>query len=59
MYARLDSKERETDFYGLARQRVRVGKDVEETRVIKERDGNVLTDARSVTGRWKMKENGE
>ena len=37
----------------MARQRNRDGKDVEKARVIKDRDGNVLTGARSVTGRWK------
>ena len=29
----------------------RNGKDVQQARVIKDRDGNVLTDARNVTGR--------
>ena len=28
-------------------------RDVQHARVIKDRDGNILTDARSVTGRWK------
>ncbi|KAF7640532.1 hypothetical protein LDENG_00043800 [Lucifuga dentata] len=51
LYARLDSKE-ETDLYRLARQRNRDGKDVQQVRVIKHRDGNVLTGARSVMGRW-------
>ena len=37
----------------MARQREKDGKDVQQARVIEERDGNVLTDARSVTGRWK------
>ncbi|KAF7649691.1 hypothetical protein LDENG_00137530 [Lucifuga dentata] len=53
LYARLDSKEGETDLYRLARQRNRDGKDVQQVRVIKDRDGNVLTGARSVMGRWK------
>ncbi|KAF7663482.1 hypothetical protein LDENG_00210270 [Lucifuga dentata] len=43
LYARLDSKEGETDLYRLARQRNRDGKDVQQVRVIKDRDGNVLT----------------
>ncbi|KAF7649500.1 hypothetical protein LDENG_00140040, partial [Lucifuga dentata] len=47
------SKEGETDLYRLARQRNRAGKDVQQVRVIKDRDGNVLTGARSVMGRWK------
>ncbi|RXN38888.1 Retrovirus-related Pol poly LINE-1 [Labeo rohita] len=53
LYARLDSKEGEVDLYRLARQRDRDGKDVQQVRVIKDRDGNVLTDARRVMGRWK------
>ena len=53
LYARLDSKEGENDLYRLARQRDRDGKDVQQVRVIKDRDGNVLTGARSVIGRWK------
>ena len=53
MYARLDSKEGKTDLNRLARQRDRDGKDVQQARVIQDRDGLVLTDARSVTGRWK------
>ena len=48
LYSRLDSKEGETDLYRLVRQRDRDGKDVQQTRVIKDRDGNLLTD-----GRWK------
>ena len=53
MYPRLDSKEGETYLYRFTRQRDRDGKDVQKIRVIKDRDGNVWTDARSVTGRWK------
>ena len=53
LHARVDSKDGETDLYRLARQRDGDGKDVQQTRVINDRDGNVLTDARSVTGRWK------
>ena len=52
-YTRLDRKERETDLYRLVRQRKRHGKDMQQTRVIKDRDGNVVTDSRSVTGSWK------
>ena len=52
LYARLDSKEGETDLSRLARQKSRDGTDGQQARVIKDRDGNVLTDARSVTGRW-------
>ncbi|GLD48595.1 uncharacterized protein AKAME5_000254900 [Lates japonicus] len=53
LHARLDSMEGKTDLYRLARQRARDGKDVQQVRVIKDREGNVLTDARSVMGRWK------
>ncbi|KAE8277169.1 hypothetical protein D5F01_LYC25016 [Larimichthys crocea] len=53
LYARLDSKEGETDLYRLARQRDRDGKDVQHSRMIKDRDGSVLTGASSVMGRWK------
>ncbi|KAK2902094.1 hypothetical protein Q8A73_011840 [Channa argus] len=53
LYARLDTKEGEVDLYRLARQRDRDGKDVQQVRVIKDKDGNVLTGARSVMGRWK------
>ena len=41
LYDRLDSKEGETDLYRLASQRDRDGKDVQQVRVIKDRDGNV------------------
>ena len=47
MYVRLDSEEGETDLYRLVRQRQRGAG------VIKDKDGNELTGARSVTGRWK------
>ncbi|KAK2913101.1 hypothetical protein Q8A73_007214 [Channa argus] len=53
LYARLDTKEGEVDLYRLARQRDRDGKDVQQVRVIKDKDGNVLTGASSVMGRWK------
>ncbi|KAK2910488.1 hypothetical protein Q8A73_008203 [Channa argus] len=53
LYARLGTKEGEVDLYRLARQRDRDRKDVQQVRVIKDKDGNVLTGARSVMGRWK------
>ncbi|KAK2917518.1 hypothetical protein Q8A73_004265 [Channa argus] len=53
LYARLDTKEGEVDLYRLARQRDRDGKDMQQVSVIKDKDGNVLTGARSVMGRWK------
>uniref|UniRef100_A0A3P9HBU6 Lipoxygenase domain-containing protein n=1 Tax=Oryzias latipes TaxID=8090 RepID=A0A3P9HBU6_ORYLA len=43
LYDRLDTKEGEKDLYRLARQRDRDGKDVQQIRVIKDRDGKVLT----------------
>ena len=53
LYARLDSKEGETDLYRLARQRDKDGKDVQQARVIKDSEGKVLTCATHVIGRWK------
>ncbi|KAK2891510.1 hypothetical protein Q8A73_017175 [Channa argus] len=53
LYARLDTKEGEVDLYRLARQRDKDVKDVQQVRVIKDKDGNVLTGASSVMGRWK------
>ncbi|XP_061649478.1 band 4.1-like protein 5 isoform X3 [Phyllopteryx taeniolatus] len=53
MYARLDTKEGERYLYRLARQMDRDGKDVQQVRVIKARDGNMLTGASSVLDRWK------
>ncbi|KAK3526810.1 hypothetical protein QTP70_033548 [Hemibagrus guttatus] len=43
----------EKDLYRLARQRDRDGKDVQHVRVIKDRDGRVLTSEESVQRRWK------
>ncbi|MCI4382172.1 hypothetical protein PGIGA_G00260710 [Pangasianodon gigas] len=42
LYTRLDTREGQTDLYRLARQRERDGKDVQQVRVIKDRDGRVL-----------------
>ncbi|KAG2465922.1 CFDP2 protein, partial [Polypterus senegalus] len=53
LYERLDTKEGEKDLYQLARQRDRAGKDVQQVRVIKDKDGNVLTSEESVLSRWK------
>ncbi|KAK3528423.1 hypothetical protein QTP86_034243 [Hemibagrus guttatus] len=50
---RLDTREGEKDLYRLARQRDRDGKDVQQVRVIKDRDGRVLTSEESVRRRWK------
>ncbi|MCJ8729266.1 hypothetical protein PDJAM_G00104150 [Pangasius djambal] len=53
LYTRLDTREGQKDLYRLARQRDRDGKDVQQVRVIKDRDGRVLTSAESVQRRWK------
>ncbi|KAK3566841.1 hypothetical protein QTP86_004554 [Hemibagrus guttatus] len=52
LYTRLDTREGEKDLYRLARQRDQDGKDVQQVRVIKDRDGRVLTSEESVQ-RWK------
>ncbi|KAK3516018.1 hypothetical protein QTP70_001751 [Hemibagrus guttatus] len=49
----LDTREGQKDLYRLARQRDRDGKDVQQVRVIKDRDGRVLTSEESVQRRWK------
>ncbi|KAK3565756.1 hypothetical protein QTP86_015017 [Hemibagrus guttatus] len=53
LYTRLDTREGERDLYRLARQRDRDGKDMQQVRVIKDRDGRVLTSEESVQRRWK------
>ncbi|KAK3555065.1 hypothetical protein QTP86_007988 [Hemibagrus guttatus] len=53
LYTRLDTREGEKDLYRLARQRDRDGKDMQQVRVIKDRDGRVLTSEESVQRRWK------
>ncbi|KAK3507448.1 hypothetical protein QTP70_020646, partial [Hemibagrus guttatus] len=53
VYTRLDTREGEKDLYRLARQRDRDGKDVQQFRVIKDRDGSVLTSEERVQRRWK------
>ncbi|KAK3526392.1 hypothetical protein QTP70_025421, partial [Hemibagrus guttatus] len=53
LYTRLDTREGEKDLYRLTRQRDRDGKDVQQVRVIKNRDGRVLTSEESVQRRWK------
>ncbi|KAK3568355.1 hypothetical protein QTP86_005437 [Hemibagrus guttatus] len=53
LYTRLDTREGEKDLYRLARQRDRDGKDVQQVRVIKDRDRRVLTSEESVQRRWK------
>ncbi|KAK3522581.1 hypothetical protein QTP86_025002, partial [Hemibagrus guttatus] len=53
LYTRVDTREGEKDLYRLARQRDRDEKDVQQVRVIKDRDGRVLTSEESVQRRWK------
>ncbi|KAK3570532.1 hypothetical protein QTP86_022066 [Hemibagrus guttatus] len=48
LYTRLDTREGQMDLYSLARQRDRDGKDVQQVRVIKDRDGRVFTSEESV-----------
>ncbi|KAK3575517.1 hypothetical protein QTP86_029268 [Hemibagrus guttatus] len=53
LYTRLDTREGQKDLYRLSRQRDRDGKDVQQVRVIKDRDGRVLRSEESVQRRWK------
>ncbi|KAK3532877.1 hypothetical protein QTP70_001380 [Hemibagrus guttatus] len=53
LYTRLDTREGEKDLYRLARQKDQDGKDVQQVRVIKDRDGRVLSSEESVQRRWK------
>ncbi|KAK3574844.1 hypothetical protein QTP86_018427, partial [Hemibagrus guttatus] len=53
LYARLDTREGQKDLYRLDRQRDQDGKDVQQVRVIKDRDGRVLTSEESIQRRWK------
>ena len=39
--------------YRLARQRHQAGKDVQQVRMMKDKDGNVMTDEESVLRMWK------
>ena len=53
LYEGLDTKEGEKTLYRLARQRHQAGKDVQQVRMMKDEDGNVMTDEESVLRRWK------
>ena len=48
LYEELDSKEEENTLYRLARQRHQAGKDVQQVRMMKDKDGNVMTDEERV-----------
>ena len=53
LYAILETKEGEKEFYKLARQRDRAGKDVQHVRVIKDENGNVMANSEAMLKRWK------
>ena len=53
LYEGLDTKEGEKTLYRLARQRHQAGKDVQQVRMMKDKDGNVMTDEESVLRVWK------
>ena len=51
--ARLETKKGKNELYRLARQRDRAGKDVQQMRVIKDENGNVMVSSEAVLNRWK------
>ena len=53
LYARLETKEGEKEWYRLAGQRDRAGKNVLHVRVIKDENGNVMVNSEAVLKRWK------
>ena len=53
LYEGLDTKEGENTLYRLARQIHQVGKDVQQVRMMKHKDGNVMTDEKSLLRIWK------
>ena len=53
LYEELDSKEGERTLYRLARQRHQAGKVVQQVRMMKDKDGKVMTDEESVLRIWK------
>ena len=53
LYQELDSKEGERTLYRLARQSHQAGKDVQQVRMMKDKDGKVMTDEESVLRIWK------
>ena len=48
LYARLETKDGEKELYRLARQRNRAGKDVQNVRIIKDNNGNVMVNSEAV-----------
>ena len=53
LYEGLDTKEGEKTLYRLARQRHQAGKEVQQVRMMKDKDGKVMTDEESVLRMWK------
>ena len=53
LYARLETKKGEKEFYRLAKQRDRAGKDVQHARVIKDKNGTFMVNSEAVLKRWK------
>ena len=53
LYDELDTKEGEKTLYRLARQTYPAGRDVQKGRMMKDEDGNVMTDEESVLRIWK------
>ncbi|XP_065658442.1 uncharacterized protein LOC136082952 [Hydra vulgaris] len=53
LYEKLNTKEGEKDLFRLAKQRNRDVQDVQQVRMINDKDGNVLSSEESVLGRWK------
>ena len=51
-YSEEDTKEGDKDLYHLVRQSDRAGQDMQQIRVIKLRDGIILTSEESVQRRW-------
>ena len=53
LYARLETKEGEKEFYRLARKKDRAGKDVQHVRILKDENGIVMVSSEAVLKRWK------
>ena len=49
----METKEGEKELYRLARQRDRAGKDVQDVRVMKDENGNVMISSEAVLNKWK------
>ena len=53
LYDRLETKEGEKELYRLARHRDRAGKDVQDAKIMKDENGNVIVNSETVLKRWK------